>query len=172
MVRRKIYYIVLIVILIIWSILVFVNRNELQGYAVQNYILLFLGCFFANSVAFLPTSGLALVVSSAMIFNPIAVAIISGVGFTLGGCIGYFGGLLGRSNLHDESITIINDKFRKYGAFIILITAFVSLPIFDYVGVYSGIVKYSFSKVLVLCLIGKILKTSLYTMIAIKAYYF
>ena len=167
---KRIYGLLVIVLMLAWSVVVFVNKDRVTAFANQNYICLFFGCFLANSMLFLPAPGLLLVVVAAMALNPIVVAILSGLGFAFGDCLGYIGGYYGKQTIAFDKELKIGRLFDKHGGLFIITTAALPLPIFDCVAVYCGMIRYPFKQFFAFCLVGKMIKTFVYAMFAYDIY--
>lgn len=155
----KIIQVVFLIAILALSIFVMLNKEIIQNMGNYNYLALFACCFLSNASVFLPAPGLIMVMSAAVVMNPIIVAIIGALGMTCGECIGYFGGLTGRRLVNsDPKSARILDAIKAHGIATIFIFAFIPFPLFDFVGVAAGYLKINLSKFFAACYIGKMLK--------------
>jgi membrane protein YqaA with SNARE-associated domain len=93
------------------------------------------------------------------LFNPFLLAISGGVGSAIGEFIGYFLGYFGRTVISEKQQNKMNyvlRLFRRYGSISIFIFALTPLPD-DLLFIPLGIMRYSFIKAFIPCIIGKIL---------------
>lgn len=93
------------------------------------------------------------------ILNPVLVALSAGAGATLGEFFGYLMGYYGRAVISEErkrKVDYILKVFSRYGALTIFAFALTPLPD-DLLFIPLGIMRYSFIKAFVPCLIGKFL---------------
>ncbi len=144
--------------IVVGSVFIFVHRHQLQGFSTYGYIGVVIACFLANATVFLPAPSTVVVISMASIYNPLVVAVLGGLGATLGELTGYGLGYYGRSFI-DETV---NRKFvsvlDRHGAKAVLIFAFLPLPLFDVIGTFSGISRMNLWKFLLACVVGKTVK--------------
>ena len=91
--------------------------------------------------------------------DPFYLAISGGAGSAIGEFIGYFLGYFGRtviSEKQQKKMNYVLKLFRRYGAISIFIFALTPLPD-DLLFIPLGIMKYSFIKAFIPCIIGKTL---------------
>lgn len=150
--------------IIIWSVLVVVNKNRIAEFILLNYVTLFIGCFLANSGVFLPAPGLVLVTSAAIIMNPVYVTLLSAAGFCIGECVGYFSGYTGREIFKEKAGDRFKRMFNQKGNMIIYIFSVLPLPLFDCIGVYAGYIKYSYRDFIIFCFLGKLTKVTVWVL--------
>ena len=109
---------------------------------------LFFNAFFDGFILPLPPDFLLSTLAIQKIANPTVLAIICSVGSVLGGCIGYcvgrFGGRTLVNKIFPESKFIIKveELFRKFGVWAIVIDAFTPIP-YKALTLGSGLLKFN-----------------------------
>ena len=145
------------------TIAVTVFRDELAQLATYGYLGVLIACFAANSTVFLPAPSSAIVFISASIYSPFWVAVIGGLGSSVGEVMGYWAGYSGRRIIQNTDREIRIQRYvDHYGIWAVLVFAFLPLPLFDLVGVVAGASQMSLVTFLVPCLVGKTAKMFLY----------
>lgn len=131
---------------------------------IENYGLLglFIGCVTSNATLFLPTVSLSLVVGATSFFSNLLCGLIGGAGAAIGELISY---ILGRSSRETISryqmpkwLVWIEKLSDEKQSITIFIFSLVPLPLFDIIGVISGVNKMKVFKFFIPCLMGKIIK--------------
>jgi len=135
-----------------------------------SYLAVFISSFVASSSVIVPIvpfpSYFPILVGVGLGLNPIIVAIVGGIGSSLGELIGYFAGLGGSAAIEKFEKKIpkflrwIEKFYSHIGFWVVLISAFLPFP-FDIIGVLSGVSKYNFRRFLLALLIGRLLRSIL-----------
>jgi membrane protein DedA with SNARE-associated domain len=125
------------------------------------YLGIFIVSLLSNGTFLFPVPYLLVLysVGATGIFNPILVAIVSGVGATIGELILYFLSMLGRTVLplkYKSRVDSLKLILGKYGAVVIFIFALTPLPD-DVIYPILGLMKYDVYKVFIACFLGKTL---------------
>ncbi|NMC76267.1 MAG: VTT domain-containing protein [Candidatus Methanofastidiosa archaeon] len=161
--NSRLKYILILFFIIFTTILISLWQTELQKFANYGYVGIFTACFIANSTVFLPAPSSAIVFTFSAIYPPFFVAMVGGLGATLGEVIGYFAGFSGRKIINSSPQGQTSKCYiNKYGALSILLFAFLPLPIFDLVGVTAGATRMKFYIFFLACLLGKLIKMFIY----------
>lgn len=138
-------------------------RDHVREFAAYGYPGVFLVALLANATVFLPAPGVAVVFAMGSIFHPLGVALAAGAGGALGELSGYLAGFSGQAVIEDTKIyDRIHPWVVKYGVWAILLLSAVPNPFFDVAGVAAGITKMSLRRFLVACLIGQLIKMSVF----------
>lgn len=98
-------------------------------------------------------------IGSMHILDPVLIAIAGGIGSAIGEFAGYFLGYFGRAVISKERQNKMNCMlriFNRYGAFTIFLFALTPLPD-DLLFIPLGMMRYSFVRALIPCILGKIL---------------
>ena len=91
--------------------------------------------------------------------NLFAVGILSGLGEAIGELSGYAIGYGGRSVIQGRKLYIrVREWMSRWGMPIILIVSIIPNPIFDFVGIAAGALKYPVKRFLLIVWIGKTAK--------------
>lgn len=160
---RKIIEILLFVLIIVLSVLIFINKDKLQNISSTSYLGLMGLCFLANSTILLPAPSLIIAASCALILNPLLVAIFAALGSSLGEFVGYAFGSISKEI--SPKLQVFLDKFLskiKNQTLLVFVLALLPLPLFDVVGIYSGGTKMNPVKFFIACYIGKFIKLIIY----------
>lgn len=124
------------------TIFVFLIRDKAKDFAVYGYPGIFIIAFLTNATVLLPAPGIAVVFAMGAVFNPIAVAIVAGMGGALGELSGYLAGFSGQAvvekvNIYDK----MTNWLKRNGSLTILILAALPNPFFDIAGIAAGALK-------------------------------
>lgn len=163
---RKTIEIISFILIVGLSIAIFLMRDKIQNLGNIGYLGVFLLCFLANATVLLPAPSLMIAASSALIMNPLFVAIFAALGSTLGEFVGYAFGTISTdlSSKFQKVIEKYTSKIHNQ-SLLIFVFAVLPLPIFDVAGIYSGGVKINLVKFFLICFVGKFIKMLLYTRI-------
>lgn len=145
---------------IIIVLIAYLYRDNLANFKSLGLIGVFIINLVGSATLFLPTPAIVSVIAGGAIYPPILVALASSVGASMGDMTGYFIGLSGDGILikkHKKYIlvNIIKNMFTKYGAISILLFAFIPNPLFDFIGIISGIFLYPMRRFFILMFIGR-----------------
>jgi membrane protein YqaA with SNARE-associated domain len=150
-----------VLVIIAISVCIFVFREKIQHLGNIGYLGVLFLCFVCNATILAPAPSLAVIISSALTYNPIFVALVGATGTTLGEAVGYYSGYLGK-NIVDFKNNKIASLVKKYGAPIIFVFALMPLPLFDIIGIASGYLRIKFYKFYIACFVGKFVKMAIY----------
>lgn len=142
--------------------LLFLFRSQVKRLENYGYAGIFLISIAANATIIIPIPGIAFTTAMGAIFNPIGVALSSGLGAAIGELTGYMAGFSGqaiveRANLYTRLVAWMK-KHQNMAYVVIIVLAFIPNPFFDLAGMASGALKLPVWKFLAACSIGKILK--------------
>lgn len=138
-------------------------REHVRDFAAYGYPGVFLVALMANATVFLPAPGVAVVFAMGSIFHPLGVALAAGTGGALGELSGYLAGFSGQAVIEDTKIyDRIHPWVVKYGSWAIILLSAIPNPFFDIAGVAAGIAKMSLRRFLLACLIGQLIKMSVF----------
>lgn len=145
------------------SIFVYSIRDRADILQAYGYPGIFLLSILASATIVLPAPGLVFVAGAgALGLNPWGVGLAAGLGATLGELSGYLAGWSGQAIIENRDLyDRLVGWMGRYGAVVIVVLAFLPLPIFDMAGVAAGALKMPVWKFLILCALGKIPKMTL-----------
>lgn len=154
--------------ILLFSVLAWLSKDFIQSHLTFGLISVLITCFISNASILLPSVSLLVVVESAVIMNPLAVALFGAIGCSAGELVGYYFGKYGISSLpsKEKHIQAIKEKLAQHEMIVIFLFAFLPLPIFDIVGVIAGAVRMDKIKFYISCLAGKLLKMLIYVSVA------
>jgi len=119
---------------------------------------IFVASFIGAMSIVIPVPYTVLIFLMGKILDPFLVALSAGAGSALGEFFGYLMGYYGRAVMSEErkrKVDYILKVFSRYGALTIFVFALTPLPD-DLLFIPLGIMRYSFIKAFVPCLLGKI----------------
>ena len=145
------------------TIYIYSIRDRVQDFAILGYPGAFLIALMANATVLLPAPGVAIIYAMGAILHPLGVGIAGGIGGALGELSGYLAGFSGQAVIENAKIyQKIQPSVQKYGGRAIMILAAVPNPFFDLAGVAAGAVKMPLWKFLLFCMIGQIIKMTMF----------
>jgi uncharacterized membrane protein YdjX (TVP38/TMEM64 family) len=161
--RVPITRILLLLALIVLTIALIINREEIQRFSRLGYLGVFLVSILANATIIFPLPGVVFTSAMGIVYDPLLVAIAAGTGAALGELTGYLAGYSGRfviarQDWYDRVVKWMS----HYGNLTVLSLAFIPNPLFDIAGIAAGVLKMPILRFLLWCAIGKILKMMLF----------
>jgi membrane protein DedA with SNARE-associated domain len=152
-----------LIFVIALTVILFLNRENIQYLENFGYLGIFLASLLTNASLILPVPGVLITSAMGAVFNPFLVALAAGGGASIGEISGYLAGFSGqtiveKANWHEK----LERWMHKYGNFTILVLAFIPNPAFDIVGIMAGAMKIPIQRFLFYCFIGKVLKMLLF----------
>ncbi len=157
--RQIILSVLILLVLVFFSIYLYLNRQEIQHFAQYGYPGIFLISLLSNSTIIFPLPGVLVTSAMGAVFDPFWVAVTAGLGATLGEISGYLAGMAGKFVLEKKDwYDRILQAMQKYGVWMILVLAIIPNPFFDLAGIAAGVLRIPLWKFLLFCGIGKILK--------------
>ncbi|MFH1832934.1 MAG: VTT domain-containing protein [Candidatus Levyibacteriota bacterium] len=158
---KKTYLLIFVASLVLVA-LAFFFQDKLSHFRTLGLLGIFLINFFGSATIFLPAPAIVSVVAGGMIYPPILVALISALGGAFGDGLGF---LLGHSSKevfklkkHKFLYPTLEDLFKKYGAIIIVVFAFIPNPLFDAIGILAGIFSFSPGRFFTFLFLGRLLR--------------
>lgn len=142
----------------------FINRDRLQELEAYGYPGIFLLSILANATVIVPLPGVIFTSTMGAIYNPFWVAVVAGLGASIGELSGYLAGFSGNRILERSEWS---DRIKvwmsgRYGALTIFLLALIPNPLFDLAGLMAGGLKIPVPRFLFWCALGKILKMMLF----------
>lgn len=155
---------VLAVVLVIGlSVLLYLNRNQVQELEKYGYPGIFLFNVLANATLILPVPGVLVTSLMGGVFHPFWVAVAAGSGAAIGELSGYLAGFGGQVVAERTPVySRMEGWMKKYGVWAVLALAFIPNPLFDVAGLIAGTLRMPVLKFLLSCAVGKILKMMLF----------
>jgi len=138
-----------------------VLRGQIMDLELKNlgYPGVFLLSFLGSVSMVLPVPGLISVCSATVLLNPFMLGLLSGVGETMGEVSGYGLGYGGQSIVEKHRFYLkLKQWMQQRGILVILVVSAVPNPIFDFVGIAAGSVRFPFRTFMVTVLLGKLIK--------------
>ncbi len=152
-------------IALVISLSVFVISRHIERFALYGYPGVFVVSLLGNATIVLPTPSLALVSVLGSMLNPFLVGFVAGMGESLGELTGYLAGYSGRAVVQDRAnYERLVGWMQKYGLWVIFAFSVFPTPLFDLAGIAAGALKIPVHKFLIVCWVGKTIKTILFAL--------
>jgi membrane protein YqaA with SNARE-associated domain len=152
-------------IAIMISAAVFVIGNRIERFERYGYPGIFLLNLLSSATIVVPAPGLAVVSIMGSVLNPWLVGLCAGTGDALGELTGYLAGYSGRAVIEDQARYEQMARWtQRYGLWVILVLSIIPNPLFDLAGIAAGALKVPLARFLLICWIGKTIKTTLFAL--------
>jgi membrane protein YqaA with SNARE-associated domain len=163
--RRLLRPILAIVIAVGISVSVYLIGDRVEDFGRYGYPGIFVLNMLSSATIVIPAPGLAVVSVMGSVLNPFAVGACAGAGDALGELTGYLAGYGGRAVAEDsERYDRVVKWTQKYGLWVIFVLSVIPNPLFDLAGIAAGALKIPVSRFLIVCWIGKTIKTTLFAL--------
>jgi membrane protein YqaA with SNARE-associated domain len=159
--RRSVKQLNLSILTLIIVVLVaaFFMRNDLPTGDKATYPTIFMLNVISSATFFVPLPAVASVCIGGALLNPMMVALVSGLGGTLGEITGYLVGYSGRGIVQKSRIyNAVKSWLLRRGWVALFLFAAIPVPIFDFAGIAAGMLRFPLWKFFGAVLPGKILK--------------
>jgi uncharacterized membrane protein YdjX (TVP38/TMEM64 family) len=138
------------------TLLIALNRNEMQRFATLGYAGAFLAMLASNATLILPAPGLIIVFALGGSLNPVVVGLCAATGATLGELTGYITGFSGLIVLENtRAAHRIKLWMERNGALTIFVLSIFPNPFFDLAGLMAGASRMPVWKFLMMAFFGK-----------------
>lgn len=149
----------------------FFTEEDLKQFAEYGYLGVFLVTVVSSLSILLPLPGTIVVLAAADIWNPALVALVAGIGGSLGEISAYIVGYGGRVFIKPEQTGRYKEAERwmtRRGGFAIFLFALIPFLIFDFIGIAAGVFKYPLKKFLFFTLLGRLPRSFIEVYIYLK----
>jgi uncharacterized membrane protein YdjX (TVP38/TMEM64 family) len=159
--RKFLSILLMVAILFGVSALVFIFRDQIIRLSQYGYIGLFVIAALSSASVFVPIPGLALAFATGGALNPLAVGLAIGTGATCGELIGYLAGASGHGLIEDRSgYQRVAGWMKRYGMWAVFGFAIIPNPLFDLVGIVSGVLRIPVWRFFTACWAGNVIKAT------------
>jgi len=135
------------------------NRIPTAALMRYGYVGIFIISVLAYATVIVPLPAPALAFVAGGVLLPWLVAIVAGLGASVGQMTGYLAGLGGRVVVENRGIYArLQYWMRRYGPVVIFVVAFIPSPFFDFVGILAGAFRMPVRVFFFWCALGQILK--------------
>lgn len=160
--KTRLFRLLVLGLVLTISAAIFAFRDRFAELAAVGYSGIFLVSLLSNATIILPAPSLALVFAMGSALPPLLVGLAAGVGEALGELTGYAAGFGGRAVIEEQEIyTRLRDWMVRRGGITIFVLSIVPNPFFDLAGIAAGTLRYPLWRFLLICWLGKTIKTSL-----------
>jgi membrane protein YqaA with SNARE-associated domain len=158
----RLFRLLVVVLVLGLSVAIFVYRERFVDLALLGYPGIFLVSLLGNATLILPAPSLALVFAMGGVLPPVWVGLAAGLGSTLGELTGYAAGYGGRAVIENRvAYERMQVWMRRRGAVTLFVLAVIPSPLFDLAGIAAGTLRYPLWRFLLVCGLGKTIKTVL-----------
>ena len=159
--RRLLSLLLMAAILVGFSALVFIFRDQIIRLSRYGYIGLFVVAAVSSASVFVPVPGLALAFATGGALNPLGVGLAIGTGAAVGELVGYAAGVGGHGLIADNSAyRRVSGYMKKYGMWAVFGLAVIPNPLFDIVGIVSGVLRIPVFRFFFACWAGNVIKAT------------
>lgn len=138
----------------VWALRGYISSIQAVGYPG-----IFLLSLLGSVSMVLPVPGLISVCGASVVLDPFLVGIVAGAGETIGEASGYAVGYGGGSVVErHRAYPKVKRWMEERGVLVIFAFSAVPNPVFDFVGVAAGAVRYPLLRFFGIVLLGKVLK--------------
>lgn len=162
---KKNLHILAILAAVLITLVIFLFRGSLGDLRTYGYAGVFLINLIASASLVIPVPGLAVVIAGGYFLNPFLVALIAGAAQPIGELTGYLAGYGGEVVIERTKLFHkLCGWMRRHGDIIIFVLSVIPNPLFDLAGVAAGAVGYSVWRFLLICWIGKTIKSLVFAL--------
>lgn len=127
-------------------------------------------CFLSNASVLLPSASILIVVEYSMLISPFLAVLCGAFGASLGEMTGFYVGLY-TGNVYKKNIyRCVKPIISAHPYIIVFLFSVLPLPVFDVIGILSGVMKLNSSKFFCTCFTGKLIKMLLYVWLTRKLF--
>ena len=143
------------------SALVLTFRDQFIRLSQYGYVGLFLVAALSSASVLFPIPGLALAFATGGALNPIGVGLAIGTGAAVGELVGYLAGVGGHGLIADNSAyRQVSGYVKRYGMWAVFGLAIIPNPLFDIVGIVSGVLRIPVLRFFAACWAGNVIKAT------------
>jgi len=148
-------------ILVGFSALVFIFRDQIIRLSQYGYLGLFVIAAVSSASVLVPVPGLALAFATGGALNPLGVGLAIGTGAAVGELVGYLAGVGGHGLVADNSsYQRVSVYMKRYGMWAVFGLAVIPNPLFDIVGIVSGVLRIPVWRFFFACWAGNVIKAT------------
>lgn len=160
--RKFLSILLIMAILVGFSALVFIFRDQIIRLSHYGYVGLFVVAAVSSASVFVPVPGLALAFATGGALNPLGVGLAIGTGAAVGELVGYAAGVGGHGLIADNSsYQRVSGYMKRYGMWAVFGLAIIPNPLFDIVGIMSGVLRIPVWRFFVACWAGNVIKATI-----------
>jgi membrane protein YqaA with SNARE-associated domain len=154
-----------LLIVVAISLSVYVISDRVEQFGQYGYPGIFVLNMLSSATIVVPAPGLAVVSVMGAVLNPFIVGVCAGAGDAVGELTGYLAGYSGRAVIEDTTrYEQLVNWTQKYGLWVIFVLSVIPNPLFDFAGIAAGALKIPVYRFLVVCWLGKTIKTTLFAL--------
>jgi membrane protein YqaA with SNARE-associated domain len=159
--RKFLSFLLMGAILVGFSALVFIFRDQIIRLSQYGYIGLFAIAALSSASVLVPVPGLALAFATGGALNPLGVGLAIGTGAAVGELVGYAAGVGGHGLIADNAgYRRVSGYMKRYGMWAVFGLAVIPNPLFDIVGIVSGVLRIPVWRFFFACWAGNVIKAT------------
>ena len=137
------------------------SSDQIIRLSQYGYIGLFVIAMLSSASVFVPVPGLALAFATGGTPEPLGVGLAIGSGAAVGELIGYLAGASGHGLIEDNSgYRRVAGWMERYGMWAVFGLAIIPNPLFDIVGIVSGVLRIPVWRFFCACWAGNVIKAT------------
>ncbi len=158
--RSYILTILTFILSIIIVVAAFIFQDKLENVRSLGLFGIFLINLLGSATIFFPAPAIFSVFAGGGVYSPIAVALVSALGATLGDMIGFMLGYSGTKLFARDHrwYVWLQGWFKKLGGIMIFLFALIPNPFFDAIGIIAGAFSFSPVRFFILLFLGRLLR--------------
>jgi membrane protein YqaA with SNARE-associated domain len=131
-------------------------QHELRRLGNYGYLGLFLISIIGNATLIIPAPVFVMACAAGMVYGPIGVGLVAGLGSAIGELTGYMAGAGGKALIPKGRVyEQLHHFMQRHGMLTIFLLAAIPNPIFDVGGIIAGVLQMKAWKFLVAAALGK-----------------
>jgi membrane protein YqaA with SNARE-associated domain len=160
--RTTAFRLLVLALVLGFSAVIFAFRHHFAELAAVGYSGIFAVSVLSSATIILPAPSLALVFAMGSALPPLLVGVAAGAGEALGELTGYAAGFGGRAVIEEEkTYEQLKGWMQRRGGITLFVLSVIPNPLFDLAGIAAGTLRYPLWRFLVICWVGKSIKTTL-----------
>ena len=159
--RKFLSFLMMGAILVGFSALVFIFRDQIIRLSHYGYLGLFVIAAVSSASVLFPVPGLSLAFVTAGALNPLIVGLAVGTGAACGELTGYLAGTAGKGLIEDQpGYERTAGWMKRFGVWAVFVLAVIPNPFFDIVGIMSGVMRIPVWRFFTACWAGNVIKAT------------
>ena len=147
------------------SVSVILISSRVEQFGLYGYPGIFIINLLGNATVILPAPSLVVVSVMGTVLNPFLVGLAAGAGAAIGELTGYLAGWSGQAVIGNREWYERMLKWTgKHGLWVVFVLSVIPNPLFDLAGIAAGAVKIPVQQFLLVCWLGKTVKTTLFAL--------
>ncbi|MDP3987867.1 MAG: VTT domain-containing protein [Candidatus Levybacteria bacterium] len=158
--NQKIIAILTAILSLALTIAFFVFKDYLKDASALGLLGIFLINAVSSATLFIASPAFLTVIAGGSIYPPILVALVASFGSASGDMLGFVLGSTGRKIIDHKLqkhllFRTFEALFKRHGTWLLFLFALIPNPIFDSLGIFAGVLGYSWKKFFIIVFVGR-----------------